>query len=158
MSWETKYCFLPRVIPSYWPFKFNDSHYCDFIMIVQLAYVTHVNKTQDRDEFIYRVVRGKHTEWHCPSGPDTIVTIHVSYFTTRGLGKEHRTNKPLPTGRTSVQFSRSVVSDSLRPHQLQHARPPCPSPTPRIHSDPRPSSQWCHPAISSSVVPFSSCP
>ena len=99
MSWETKYCFLPRVIPSYWPFKFNDSHYCDFIMIVQLAYVTHVNKTQDRDEFIYRVVRGKHTEWHCPSGPDTIVTIHVSYFTTRGLGKEHRTNKPLPTGR-----------------------------------------------------------
>ena len=58
----------------------------------------------------------------------------------------------------SVQFSRSVVSDSLRPHELQHARPPCPSPAPRFHSDSRPSSQWCHPAISSSVVPFSSCP
>ena len=57
-----------------------------------------------------------------------------------------------------VQFSRSVVSDSLWPHELQHARPPCPSPTPRVHSDSRPSSQWCHPAISSSVVPFSSCP
>ena len=58
----------------------------------------------------------------------------------------------------SVQFSRSVVSDSLRPHVSQHARPPCPSPTPGVHSDSRPSSQWCHPAISSSVVPFSSCP
>ena len=56
------------------------------------------------------------------------------------------------------QFSRSVVSDSLRPHESQHARPPCPSPTPGVHSDSRPSSQWCHPAISCSVVPFSSCP
>ena len=59
---------------------------------------------------------------------------------------------------SSVQFSHSVVFDSLRPHELQHARPPCPSPTPGIHSDSYPSSQWCHPAISSSVVPFSSCP
>ena len=56
------------------------------------------------------------------------------------------------------QFSRSVVSDSLRPHEMQHARPPCPSPTSRVHSNSCPSSQWCHPAISSSVVPFSSCP
>ena len=59
---------------------------------------------------------------------------------------------------SSVQFSRSVVSDSLWPHKLQQARPPCPSPTPGVHSDSHPSSQWCHPAISSSVVPFSSCP
>ena len=58
----------------------------------------------------------------------------------------------------SVQFRHSVVSDSLRPHELQHARPLCPSPAPRVHSDSRPSSQWCHPAISSSAVPFSSCP
>ena len=57
-----------------------------------------------------------------------------------------------------IQFSRSFVSDSLRPHESQHARPPCPSPTPRVHSYSHPSSQWCHPAISSSVVPFSSCP
>ena len=55
------------------------------------------------------------------------------------------------------QFSCSVVSDSLWPHESQHARPPCPSATARVHSDSRPSSQWCHPAISSSVVPFS-CP
>ena len=58
----------------------------------------------------------------------------------------------------SVQFSRSVVSDSLWPHESQHARLPCPSPTFRVHSDSCPPSQWCHPAISSSVVPFSSCP
>ena len=58
----------------------------------------------------------------------------------------------------SVQFSCSVVSDSLPPYELQHARPPCPSPTPRVHPNSCPSSQWCHPAISSSVVPFSSCP
>ena len=58
----------------------------------------------------------------------------------------------------SVQFSCSVMSDSLRPHELQHTRPPCPSPTPRVYSNPCPSSRWCHPAISSSVVPFSSCP
>ena len=58
----------------------------------------------------------------------------------------------------SVQFSRSVVPDSLWPHESQHARPPCPSPTPRVHSNSRPSSRWCHPAISSSVVPFSSFP
>ena len=58
----------------------------------------------------------------------------------------------------SVQFSRSVVSDFLRPPELQHARPPSPSPTPRVHSNSRPSSRWCHPAISSSVIPFSSCP
>ena len=58
----------------------------------------------------------------------------------------------------SVQFSRSVASDSLRPHELQHTRPPCPSPTPRVHSNSCPSSWWCHPSISSSVVPFSSCP
>ena len=52
----------------------------------------------------------------------------------------------------------SVMSNSLRPHKSQHARPPCPSPTPRVHSNSRPSSQWCHQAISFSVVPFSSCP
>ena len=58
---------------------------------------------------------------------------------------------------SSVQFSCSVVSESLQPHESQHARSPCPSPTPGVHPDSRPSSQWCHPAISSSVVPFSSC-
>ena len=57
---------------------------------------------------------------------------------------------------SSVQFSHSVVSDSLWPHELQHARPPCPSPTPGVHPNPHPLSRWCHPAISSSVVP--SCP
>jgi len=60
---------------------------------------------------------------------------------------------------TSVQFSLVAQScPTLWPHESQHARPPCPSPTPGVHSDSRPSSQWCHPAISSSVVPFFSCP
>ena len=56
------------------------------------------------------------------------------------------------------QFSHSVVSNSLWPHELQHTRPPCPSSTPRVYSNPCPLSRWCHPTISSSVVPFSSCP
>ena len=56
------------------------------------------------------------------------------------------------------QFSHSVLSNSLQPHELQHAKPPCPSPTSGVHSNSHPSSQWCHPAIASSVVPFSSCP
>ena len=64
----------------------------------------------------------------------------------------------VPSVSSVSQFSHSVVSDSLRPHESQHARPPCPSPIPGVHSDSCPSSQWCHPAISSSVVPFSSCP
>ena len=59
---------------------------------------------------------------------------------------------------SSIQFSRSVMSDSLPPHELQHTRPPCPSPTPGVHSDSRPSDPWSHLAVSSSVVPFSSCP
>ena len=59
---------------------------------------------------------------------------------------------------SSVQFSRSVMSNSLQPHEPQHARPPCPSPTPGVHPNSCPLSGWCHPAILSSVVPFSSCP
>ena len=65
---------------------------------------------------------------------------------------------PHPLPPSSVQFSRSVVSDSLQPNESQHARPPCPSPSPEVHPNSRPSSRWCHPAISPSVVPFSSCP
>ena len=78
--------------------------------------------------------------WASSPGPD-------SYLGTISLGKF-----------SSVQFSRSVMSDSLRPHKLQQARPPCPSSTPRVHPNSCPSSQWCHPTISSSVVPSSSCP
>ena len=59
---------------------------------------------------------------------------------------------------TSVQFSRLVTSDSLRPHEPQNTRPPCPSLTPGVYLNPCPSGRWCHPTISSSVIPFSSCP
>ena len=81
--------------------------------------------------------------WNHYCVPDTLLSVPAAY-------KREKFN--------SVQFSRSVVSDPLRPHESQHARPPCPSPTPGVHSDSCPLSQWCHPAISSSVVPFSSCP
>ena len=62
------------------------------------------------------------------------------------------------TNATSVQFSRSVVSDSLQPHKPQHATSPCPSPTPGVHPNSCSLSRWCHPTISSSVIPFSTCP
>ena len=78
-----------------------------------------------------------------------------SYLTAYLQEKLH---KSISEWVSSVQFCRSVVSDSLRPHEPQHARPPCPSPTPGVHTNPCPSSRWCHPTISSSVVPFSSCP
>ena len=67
--------------------------------------------------------------------------------------------KPRPATRkfSSVQFSRSLMSDSLWPHEAQQARPPCPSPTPRVYSNSCPLSRWCHPAVSSSVLPFSAC-
>ena len=74
-------------------------------------------------------------------------------------GSWTRTVRKLRQGR-SVQFSSvaQLCPDSLRPHGLQHARPPCPSPTPRVYSNSYPMNRWCHPAISSSVTPFSSCP
>ena len=81
-------------------------------------------------------------------------------FFLRPLKRIQGSNKMLQKYifKLTVQFSHSVVSDSLWPHESQHARPSCPSLTPEVHSDSHPSSQWCHPAISSSVAPFSSCP
>ena len=84
--------------------------------------------------------------------------IHFSYHFFNSHLKTSKARLLYSYLEPSVQFSRSVVSNSLWPHELEHARPPCPSPTPRVHSNSFPSSQWCHPAISSSVVPFFSCP
>ena len=80
------------------------------------------------------------------------------YFVTTGPCNSYLILLNLDSSFLSVQFSRSVMSDSLWPHESQHARPPCPSPTSGVYSDSCPSSWWCHPAISSSVIPFSSCP
>ena len=82
---------------------------------------------------------------------------------SRGIFGEKSDVKPLlqfssDAQFSSVQFSHSGVSNSLRSYELQHARPPCPPPTPRIHPNPHLLSRWCHPGNSSSVVPFSSCP
>ena len=80
----------------------------------------------------------------------------VSLWQLPELGRRLRTLREVQF--SSVYFSRSVMSDSLWPHELQHARPSCPSLTAGVHPNPCPLSRWCHPAISSSVVPFSSCP
>ena len=80
------------------------------------------------------------------------------YMKLRGTGARDLSLGPGQLECQSVQLSPSVMSDSLRPHEVQHARPPCPSPTPGVHSNSCSSSRWCHPAISSSVIPFSSCP
>ena len=89
-----------------------------------------------------------------------IVKIQIqcnAYQKNTGIFHRIRTNN-LKTCISSVQFSCSVASDSLRPHESQHARPPCPSQTPWLYSNSSSSSRWCHPAILSSVIPFSSCP
>ena len=106
--------------------------------------------------------------WASP-GKNTGVGCHAllqGIFPTKGLNPcllclLHWYVGSLPPGKplqfSSVHFSSSVVSDSLQLHGLQHARPPCPSPTPGVYSDSCPLSWWCHPTISSSVVPFASC-
>ena len=85
--------------------------------------------------------------------------IHILFRHTYNIVQDrqkldHKVNLQFSSG----QFSHSVVSDSLRPHESQHTRPPCLSQTPGVYSNSWPSSRWCHPAISSSVIPFSSCP
>ena len=85
-----------------------------------------------------------------PGNQSQVFRFGGSFFTPEPPGK--------PIKNSSVQFSRSGVSNSLQPHESQHVRPPCPSPSPGVHSNSCPSSRWCHPAISSSVVLFSSCP
>ena len=87
-----------------------------------------------------------------PAGPSSASLEHSESFWAEF------NPRALESRSCSVQFSCSVMSDPLWPHELQHARPPCPSPTPGVYSDSCPSSWWCHPAISSSVIPFSSCP
>ena len=97
--------------------------------------------------------RDQSLDWEDNAGEGNGMATHSSVL----AGEFHGQGSLMDYSLSSVQFSRSVVSDSLRPHESQHARRPCPSPTPGVHSDSRPSSQWCHPAIPSSVV-SSSCP
>ena len=126
-------------------------HACQYLGKLDLTKIKNFRASKDTDSHSSTVKRKKKTQLKMGN----VLNKHFS------KGKIQR---PLGTWKDahiinhSVQFSRSVVSDSLRPLDSQHARPPCPSPTPRVHSNSPPSSQWCHPAISSSVVPFSSCP
>ena len=93
----------------------------------------------------------------CEEYSNNIWLLNTAFFMVDIISKLHR-SKYVHLVIQSVQFSRSVMSDSLWPHELQHARPPCPSPTPEVYLNSCPLSRWCHPTISSSVVPFSSCP
>ena len=86
------------------------------------------------------------------------LSVHNQLWDTPGLSPSQTCGIRSYWGGSRYQFSHSVMSDSLRPHESQHARPPCPSPTPEVYPNSCPLSWWCHPAISSSVVPFSSCP
>ena len=109
---------------------------------------------------VHRIFQARISEWVVISfsrgsfrpRDRTHVSCSAGRFFTTGPPE-----KPILITFSSVQFSCSVLSDSLWPHEPQHARPPCPSPTPEVHPNPCPSSQWCHTTISSSVVPFSSC-
>ena len=84
--------------------------------------------------------------------------MHPNHFSMQNFYLEFVDLKHRSGQFNSVQFSHSVMSDSLWPHEPQHTRPPCPSPTPGVYPNSRPLSWWCHPTISSSVIPFSSCP
>ena len=97
--------------------------------------------------------------WSCHFPSDLEKLLLTSYYKSNAWEKSENISKKNKSQLlSSVQFSCSVMSDSLQCHESQHARPPCPSPTSGVHSDSRPSSRWCHPAISSSVILFSSCP
>ena len=98
--------------------------------------------------------------WTCGSSDYNTVflILNILSVTIGYLPSKSETNLTIEIAFSSVQFSHSVMSDSLQPCELQHARPPCPLPTPRVYTISSPLSQWCYPAISSSVVSFSSCP
>ena len=98
------------------------------------------------------------SSWHLLVSPTQLLGLCMYLFGWPWLSPLLKaTYNLLKASLYSVQFSHSAISDSLQPHGLQHARLPCPSPTPRACSNSCPSSQWCHPTISSSVIPFSSC-
>ena len=94
--------------------------------------------------------------------PTGVIQYHLSlprFLTFNHISKSQPFNPSSEVlGISSVQFNLSVLSDSLQPLGLQHTRPPCPSPTPRVYWNPCPLGHWCHPTISSCVIPFSSCP
>ena len=116
---------------------------CVFIVLVSLFFNYKINKHHRKHTMYKKENEIRNHPWFSHSETKAIVLWHTLF---------------LLYSLSSVQFSCSVMSDSLRPHESQHARPPCPSPTPGVHSDSRPSSPWCHPAISSSVSPSPPAP
>ena len=111
------------------------------------------NITVDHVRGDYGERNGNPLQYSCLENPMGEELVELQYMWSQCIGHTQRLNK-----QEEIQFSYSVMSDSLRPHKSQHARPTCPSPTSGVHSNSHPSSRWCHPAISSSFIPFSSCP
>ena len=150
-GWKASHCFLftIKIIPcwDYFCFKKNLKTYVSSLMF-------------SHNYWIFSTLEPRmltHTSsylWYFGLSP------HLTTFSSWSCKNEYAESntETLVCLDSSVQFSCSVVSDSLRPHELQRARLPCPSPPPRVHPNPCPSSQWCHPVISSCVVPFFSCP
>ena len=130
--------------PKYWSFSFSISPSNQYSGLISFRI----------DWFDLLAVQGTLKSLLQHHSPKTSILGCSAFFMVQLSYPYMTTGKPI----SSVQFSHSVVSDSSRPHELQHARPPCPSPTPRVHPNSCPSNLWCHSAISSSVVPFSSCP
>ena len=123
-----------------------------FLKFVLFCFLAHSEGETWEESCINLVWEGKRVLWKIPgtnlAGPKLFLIMRLDLEWPNNL---------LSRRKSSVQFGRSVVTDSLWPHGLQHARLPCPSPTPRAYSNSCPLSRWCHPAISSFVIAFSSC-
>ena len=123
---------------------------CNWLIIRMSNLLTEENKRMGKTRYLFKKIR------------NTKETFHAKMVSIKDRnGMDLKKQKILRRGGKNTQVQFSSVAEScptLQPHESQHARPPCPSASPGVRSDSCPSSQWCHPAISSSVVPFSSCP
>ena len=166
-SWNNR---LQKVLQTSWPFLFKSLCFyepsrwpsvCKCVVVVQLCpTLCDPRDCSSPGSSVHGILQARILEW--------VHFLLQGIFPTQGLNSVplycrrilyHLSHQGSPDDLlSSVQFSRSVVSDSLRPHESQHARPPCPSPTPGVHTNPCPSSRWCHPAISSSVIPSPPAP
>ena len=149
LNWDLAY-FLHRHI-YLWTWSISQKSVVFFSLVLSTLYLQKCHTDSGRWLIFNSILQLGHVVLACTYG-----------HTDKGIQKDacfkNDSRQLMSVQFSSVHFSCSVVSDSLRPHESQHARLPCPSPSPGVHWDSRPSSQWCHPAISPSVVPFSSCP